>query len=111
MRALVMLSLVLAAGCSKSEGEHVSRRPKASTAPGRTSRPTPSPEAAGPKAVERPFVVVAIQGGDGDLAQLLATHAAAAKRAKLTPYIEFTADWCKPCVAFKKHMGDPLMED
>lgn len=55
------------------------------------------------------FKVVTVN--KGVLAEQLAAHTQAAKKLKLRPFVEFTADWCKPCVAFKKYLHDKQMED
>lgn len=105
---LVTLAVALVAfGCSKSESksEPSARGTTESTAPAATA-PVPAPV---PEKV--PSIVVSVHKGDGELSKLLADHAAKAKQASLDPYVEFTADWCKPCVEFKKHLGDPMMKD
>src|SRR5688500_13867134 len=42
----------------------------------------------------------------GDLPKVLAEHAALAKQAKLTPFVELWAEWCPPCKALEAAMGD-----
>jgi thiol:disulfide interchange protein len=93
---LAMLAIALVVfGCSESKSEPPAR-----------SAPAPAPE---PEKV--PSIVVSVHKGDGELSRLLAEHSAKAKQASLDPYLEFTADWCKPCVEFKKYLGDPMMKD
>src|SRR5262245_55431600 len=42
---------------------------------------------------------------------LVAKEIAVAKSKSLKPYLEFTAEWCDPCKAFKASLHDPLMVD
>jgi len=45
----------------------------------------------------------------GSLAEQLRREVARARKRHLIPVVEISADWCKPCVAIKRHLGDPLM--
>jgi thiol:disulfide interchange protein len=99
--ALAVALLVF--GCSKDKSEPADKP---------VEKPATKPATAPPPEAPKPeSVVVHVKQGDGELATLLAGHAARAKQAGLVPYVEFTADWCKPCVAFKKYLDDPLMKD
>lgn len=68
-----------------------------------------SETAAKPGAASAKFQVVNVPVGD-DLPKLLAEHAALAKQAKLTPYVELWAEWCGPCKKLEASMGHPLIE-
>ena len=57
------------------------------------------------------FSVIAIGSGNAKLTDILQAEAAKAAALGLDPYLEFSADWCPPCNAIKKHLGDPLMVD
>jgi thiol-disulfide isomerase/thioredoxin len=57
------------------------------------------------------FSVIVIEGGSAKLTDILPAEAAKAAALGRDPYIEFYADWCPPCNAIKKHLGDPLMVD
>jgi len=55
--------------------------------------------------------VVDVAAKAGALAAQVKREAQAAKARGLVAVVEVTADWCKPCVAIKKFLGDPLMVD
>jgi len=108
---LVTVSIaVLALACSKSERDRPEKVEANEPGPAKAEAPPPKPAAAPP--AEMPTsIVVALHEGDGPLADRLAEHAAKAKAAGLVAYVEFTADWCKPCAAFKQYLDDPMMKD
>lgn len=54
---------------------------------------------------------VEIKPSDGDLADLLIIEIQKAKSLNLTPFVQFYADWCKPCRLLRSSMTDPLMID
>ncbi len=47
----------------------------------------------------------------GPLVEQLHREAAQARKRGLQPVAELTADWCKPCKAIKRYLGDPMMVD
>jgi hypothetical protein len=55
------------------------------------------------------FSVIVIEAGSAKLTDILQAEAAKAAALGRDPYIEFYADWCPPCNAIKKNLGDPLM--
>ncbi len=55
------------------------------------------------------FSVIVIEEGNAKLTDILQAEAAKAAALGRDPYIEFYADWCPPCNAIKKNLGDPLM--
>jgi thiol-disulfide isomerase/thioredoxin len=55
------------------------------------------------------FSVIAIGSGSAKLKDILQAEAQKALALGRDPYIEFYADWCPPCNAIKKNLGDPLM--
>jgi thiol-disulfide isomerase/thioredoxin len=57
------------------------------------------------------FSVIVIEAGSAKLTDILQIEAAKASALGRDPYIEFYADWCPPCNAIKKYLGDPLMVD
>ncbi len=57
------------------------------------------------------FSVIVIEGGSAKLTDILQAEVTKAAALGRDPYIEFYADWCPPCNAIKKYLGDPLMVD
>ena len=55
------------------------------------------------------FSVIVIEAGSAKLTDILQAEAAKAAALGRDPYIEFYADWCPPCNAIKKNLGDPLL--
>ena len=47
--------------------------------------------------------------GEVSAADLIAARSKEARERGLRLYVMTTADWCRPCVAIKKHDGDPRM--
>jgi hypothetical protein len=47
----------------------------------------------------------------GPLADQVRREAAQARKRGLQPVAELSADWCKPCAAIKRYLGDPAMVD
>jgi thiol-disulfide isomerase/thioredoxin len=81
-----------------------------------TTEPTATPELDYTWIDESPapdqFSVIVIEGGSAKLTDILQAEAAKAAALGRDPsYIEFYADWCPPCNAIKKYLGDPLMVD
>jgi thiol:disulfide interchange protein len=71
---------------------------------------------AGPKApppAKAPVVQVVHLAAPGaaTFAVLLDAEVKKARAAHLQPYLQFSADWCKPCLAFKHYIDDPAMRD
>lgn len=53
--------------------------------------------------------VIDYQPTSGDLQAQLSKIASDAKAQGLTPYVQFTADWCSHCKKLAASLGDPLM--
>jgi thiol:disulfide interchange protein len=70
--------------------------------------PTPEPPVESPS---EKFAVVTLKPADGQLADLLKAEAQKAGEMGFTPFVEFHADWCAPCKALSKSLGDPRMVD
>ena len=73
--------------------------PLASAAPSAAVAPQPP----------RPFVLVELAPTQGDLQPLLREHVEKARARGLKPFVEFYADWCKPCKALASMMNDPFI--
>jgi thiol:disulfide interchange protein len=57
------------------------------------------------------FTVVRLASADGDLRELLKAEAQKARQLGRFPFVEFYADWCPPCNALSKNLGDARMVD
>ena len=57
------------------------------------------------------FTVVQLEYSDTSLGDLLKAEVQKAKVEGRRPYVEFYADWCPPCNALRKHLGDERMVD
>lgn len=55
------------------------------------------------------FTLVDLHPAQGDLETQLASHAARAREMDRNPFVEFTADWCPPCVALANSLADERM--
>jgi hypothetical protein len=76
--------------------------------------PSPPTNAAAGGATGAPSATaasVALDPSQGPLVAQLKAEIAKARSMSLKPYVEFRADWCDPCVALEKSMGDPRMVD
>lgn len=54
-------------------------------------------------------MVVNLKPADGKLPELLRLQAQRAAKLHLKPVAELSAEWCKPCAAIKRYLGDPQM--
>ncbi|HLC02000.1 MAG TPA: hypothetical protein VJK02_03105 [Anaerolineales bacterium] len=77
---------------------------------------SPSPEKPVETATDQPpassgFSLVVLHPSDGDLAGLLAAHAARAIEMGRRPFVEVSAEWCPSCVALDNSLTDDLMVD
>jgi thiol:disulfide interchange protein len=57
------------------------------------------------------FSVIRIEPGSAKIKDILKAEAQKASALGRHPYVEFYADWCPPCNAIKKNLGDPRMVD
>jgi len=53
------------------------------------------------------FSVIRIEPGPAKVKDILKAEAQKAAALGRRPYVEFYADWCPPCNAIKKNLGDP----
>ena len=65
--------------------------------------PAPAPPLASPS---DKFVLATLTAADGQRSDVLSTEAQRAKAQGLTLFVEFYADWCEPCQALSKSLGD-----
>lgn len=71
-----------------------------------------APLAAGEPAADPAAVsVVELAPAGGALADQLRREIVRARRRGLLPVVEVAAEWCPPCRALKRSLGDPLMVD
>ena len=57
------------------------------------------------------FALVKIVGNDVPLDEILYVEAQKAVTLGLDPFVDFSADWCPPCIAIEESMDDPKMID
>jgi hypothetical protein len=55
------------------------------------------------------FSVIRIEPGPAKVKDILKAEVQKAATLGQQPYVEFYADWCPPCNAIKKNLGDPRM--
>lgn len=55
------------------------------------------------------FSIVRLDVAEGELSDLLQAEAQKAEQLGRRPYVEFYADWCPPCQAIRKSLGDERM--
>ncbi|HSR48701.1 MAG TPA: thioredoxin domain-containing protein [Anaerolineales bacterium] len=55
------------------------------------------------------FTLILPHPSQGDLPALLAAHAQRAAELNRKPFVEFSADWCPPCLRLAESLGDPRM--
>ncbi|WP_425618705.1 hypothetical protein NA78x_002417 [Anatilimnocola sp. NA78] len=60
---------------------------------------------------ELPATFVDLKPADGHLNSLLQIEVNKAVDAQQKPFVEMTADWCKPCKELKESLDDPLIAD
>jgi thiol-disulfide isomerase/thioredoxin len=85
--------------------------PNAAAAPSASVATAPSASAmvVATEPPPRPFALIELAPTQGDLMPLLREHASIARARGLAPYVEFYADWCKPCKVLAAQMDDPLI--
>jgi thiol-disulfide isomerase/thioredoxin len=91
-------TLLVVASCTKAGSDD----PPVNALPAATAEAKPKLETS---------KVVYVNGPADGFDAAIAEHVAAAGSAGLWPYLEFSADWCKPCVEFKRYIDDPMMRD
>jgi thiol:disulfide interchange protein len=64
-----------------------------------------------PKPPPKNFKLVELSPSDGELTALLKAHVKKAKAAGQRPFVEFYADWCRPCRALRNSLDDARMID
>ena len=57
------------------------------------------------------FALVKIVGNGVSLDEILYAEAQKAVALGLNPFVDFSADWCPPCIAIEESMDDPKMID
>ena len=57
------------------------------------------------------FALVKIVGNGVPLGDILYAEAQHAVELGLNPFVDFSADWCPPCIAIEESMDDPKMID
>jgi thiol-disulfide isomerase/thioredoxin len=121
--ALLLLGCALvASSCSREVGpatEAPALRPEPPRTPAEAPHAVPSPtpltsaapvaSAAPAEPPPRPFVLVELGPTQGDLQPLLREHAEKARARGLKPFVEFYADWCRPCKLLASLMNDPFI--
>jgi len=55
------------------------------------------------------FTLVFLHPSHGDLGALLAVHTQRAAELERRPFVEFSADWCPPCIALANSLTDDRM--
>ncbi|MGE0550031.1 MAG: thioredoxin domain-containing protein [Kofleriaceae bacterium] len=99
--SVALFVLVTAAACDKGKPAEVAKPPEPAASAPSTATPTPGAPNAKPR-----FVTLANTGNFG----LLVVEAAnAARRDGYKPFLQFRAEWCKPCKAFDSFREDPKM--
>lgn len=109
-------SALLVPACSREVGP-TTESPAAMPAPPRSAAAAPpkpttavsAPIASADVAPARPFYVIELAPTEGDLLPLLHDHAERARARGLKPFVQFFAEWCKPCKALEARMGDPAL--
>jgi thiol-disulfide isomerase/thioredoxin len=76
--------------------------PQATTVVVAASDESPAPES---------FSLVALHPEQGELKAMLTAHAGRAAAIDRNPFVEFSADWCPPCVALANSLTDQRMVD
>jgi hypothetical protein len=75
-----------------------------------SNNPAVSPPQIKPRSARgRDFTITKVTPADGNLQVQLASWAAEAKLGERKPFVQFTAEWCRPCRELRANMDDPLM--
>jgi thiol-disulfide isomerase/thioredoxin len=115
---LLLGCALVASSCSREQGpatEAPALRPEpprpVAIVPAQPPPTTPVASVAPSAAVAppRPFALVELAPTQGDLQPLLREHVEKARARGLKPFVEFYADWCKPCKALASMMNDPFI--